>query len=422
MTTGGFCGVDFGTSNSTAGIMAAGAARMCRLEGEHATLPSAIFFDYEARATRFGRDAVDAYVDGRPGRLLRALKSVLGSSLMRETTVVNGRRIAFREIIGLFVARLKAKVEAEAGRPVDSVVLGRPVRFVDGDDAADRQAEAELVAVAHAAGFRHVAMQFEPVAAALDYERRLDREELAFIVDLGGGTSDFAVVRLSPVRARAADRAADILATSGVHIGGTDFDHRLSIDAVMPKLGYDAAIGEKRLPLPRHLFHDLATWHRIQHVYTDDNLRYLARARRSADDPASLARLIDVLEHQAGHRIAGLVEAAKIALSGEDAAAFALPAEPPAAVTMTRAGLDAALAADAGRIAEAALACCARAGVEPGRIGSVFLTGGSTAIPCVRARILDLFPTAGVVSGDLFGSVGVGLALDAARKFDHAPA
>src|SRR4029450_622573 len=99
------------------------------------------------------------------------------------------------------------------------VRLVRPVRFVDGDDEADRRAEAELVDIAKAQGFRHVATQLEPIAAALTYEQSLQREELSLIVDLGGGTSDFVIARLSPARAREADRAGDILGRSGVHIG-----------------------------------------------------------------------------------------------------------------------------------------------------------------------------------------------------------
>ena len=47
-------------------------------------------------------------------------------------------------------------------------------------------------------GFRHIAFQFEPIAAALDYEQSVTREELALIVDMGGGTSDFSIVRVSP--------------------------------------------------------------------------------------------------------------------------------------------------------------------------------------------------------------------------------
>ncbi len=137
-------------------------------------MPSAIFYDYEAHKARFGRDGIAHYIEGTEGRLLRSLKSVLGSSLIDEATLIQRKRVALRDIIGMFLRHLKALVEQERrSTRSDSVVLGRPVRFVDHDDEADRRAESELVGIAKAQGFRDVETQFEPVAAALAYEQDL---------------------------------------------------------------------------------------------------------------------------------------------------------------------------------------------------------------------------------------------------------
>jgi hypothetical chaperone protein len=418
----GYCGLDFGTSNSTLALHGEGGAFLCPLEGSAVTLPSAVFYDAEDHSVRFGRDAVRHYVEGVEGRLLRALKSVLGSSLIEETTLIQRKRVAMRAIIGMFIRHLKRTAEAHLasiGRegPLDSVVLGRPVHFVDHDEAADRRAEAELVAAAKAEGFRHVETQLEPIAAALAYEQSLGREELSLIVDLGGGTSDFVVARLSPERAKQADRSADILGRSGIHIGGTDFDRRLSIAKVMPHLGTEVRLGEKRLPMPQYLFHDLATWHKIPFLYTSDNLHYLRSIVLTADRPDLLRRLIDILAHRNGHRIAGEVEAAKIALSDAEAASFALPLDPPVGVDVRRADVDRAVAEDTARLIETIARCTQAAAVRPEQIQSVFLTGGSTGIPAVRNRILAHLPNARAVPGDMFGSVGTGLAIDAARRF-----
>ena len=51
-------------------------------------------------------------------------------------------------------------------------MLGRPVHFVDEDEEGDKRAEQELEKAARAQGFKHIAFQFEPIAAALDYGRR----------------------------------------------------------------------------------------------------------------------------------------------------------------------------------------------------------------------------------------------------------
>jgi hypothetical chaperone protein len=191
-------GIDFGTSNSTVGVMSGNAPQLLRLEDGSATLPSALFFNFDDDSVSVGRHAVSQYTEGVEGRLLRALKSVLGSSLAHERTRIKKRSMLFSEIIGLFIARLKAKLDAHHGQPAEHVVLGRPVRSVDGDDASDLAAQAELERAARAQGFRHVEFQYEPIAAALDYEQQVTREEIALIVDMGGGTSDFSVVRVSP--------------------------------------------------------------------------------------------------------------------------------------------------------------------------------------------------------------------------------
>jgi hypothetical chaperone protein len=412
-----FCGLDFGTSNSTLGLAAGNGVALCPLEGESVTLPSAIFFDYEDHKVRFGREGIGAYIEGTEGRLMRALKSVLGSSLIDETTLVQKKRVAMRDVIGMFMRHLKAQAERHLGHAIEHVVLGRPVRFVDEDDAADARAEAELISIAKAQGFHHIEMQFEPVAAALAYEQSLAREELALIVDLGGGTSDFAVARLSPERARAHDRAADILGRSGVHIGGTDFDRRLSIRHVMPHLGYDALIGPKKLPMPSHLYHDLATWHRIPTLYTPQNINYLRSILFQVSEPGMIEQLIEVFVERKGHRIAAAVEAAKIALSTEAEVTLPIPLDPVVETVLHQGDLDHAVYEDALRIVQAIDACLRTAGVAPDAIQSVFLTGGSTAVPEIRRQVLGHLPNAQPVTGDLFGSVGLGLAIDAARKF-----
>ncbi len=221
------CGLDFGTSNTTLGVARRGRPpALVRLEGEDVTIPSAIFFDWSSNAV-IGRAAVDAYVDGAQGRLLRSLKSALGSALIDETTQVGRKRLRFTQVIACYLGQLKARAQESAGEPLTQVVHGRPVHFVDGDADGDRKAEDALREIAHSIGFEDVSFQFEPIAAALDYERQVTREEIAMVVDIGGGTSDFSIVRLSPKRRTKADRSSDVLANGGARVGGVDFDRRL---------------------------------------------------------------------------------------------------------------------------------------------------------------------------------------------------
>ena len=413
------CGLDFGTSNSTLAIAAGNVApRLLPLENGRPTIPSTIFFDFEADRTLFGRTATAEYVSGTDGRMMRSLKSILGSSLADEAVRIKRRLVPFLEIIGIFVAELKQRAELETGGPLNSVVLGRPVHYVDDNPLADREAQDQMESAVRARGFRHIAFQYEPIAAALDYEQQVTREELGLIVDLGGGTSDFSIVRVSPERARATDRQADILATAGVHVGGTDFDRLLSLKKVMPALGYQTPTKDGKRPLPSGPYADLATWHRINRLYTPDLLRELKHTAREARYPDRVEKLMSIITHREGHKLAGAVEDAKIALTAAETANLAFEgAEIELTTAIFRAELTAALEGAVDKIEDTLRSVVAIAGLTADRIDTLILTGGSTQIPAVMQRLRANFPNARFVATDAFGSVGLGLALDAVRKF-----
>jgi hypothetical chaperone protein len=419
-----YCGLDFGTSNTTLGVAGdvgpgdGARAHLVPLEGTETTLPSAIFFDFAAARAEFGRAAVQAYAKGTDGRLMRSLKSVLGTELIDQDTLLDKHRIGFRDVLRRLLSEIKVRAERAADRPLEAVVHGRPVHFVDGDDEADRRAEAALAEIARDIGFRHVSFQFEPIAAALDYEQQVTAEEIALIADIGGGTSDFSIVRLSPARRGKAERAGDILANDGIRIGGTDFDRLLSLKSAMPHLGYQSPMQKDGLLAPNGYFTDLSTWSKINFLYTPKVLAELRQVKRESARPDLIARLIQVVEDHLGHRLAMTVERAKIKLSV--AAALKVPlewVEPGLLAGFTRRHFESATGDLARGIAGMIRRCLGDAGLTADRIDAVFLTGGSTLLPNVRAAILDELPASRVVEGDKFGSVGLGLTLDAMRRY-----
>jgi hypothetical chaperone protein len=408
------CGLDFGTSNSTLGV----GGRLVALEGAAVTLPSAVFWEADGGAPRFGRAAIAAYLEGEDGRLLRGLKSTLGSGLVQERTRVGARSVSFREVLARFIGHMKTRAETVLGGPLTQVVMGRPVHFVDDDPQADKAAEQVLADIARDLGFAEVTFQYEPIAAALDYETTVSAEELVLIVDIGGGTSDFSILRVGPDRARLADRAADILANDGIRLGGTDFDRQFSLTEVMPDLGYLAPTMGGQGVMPRHYYLDLATWHRINKLYADRVMADMKALRRQIDAPELLDRMIRVLEGRHGHALAIEVERAKIALSHDDATRLMLRALTGGAnPVVTRARLEAALAGAMDRVAQRIAQVLAMAGTPADRIGTVFLTGGSSALPALRAAVAQAVPGARLARGDDLASVGTGLALEAARRF-----
>lgn len=409
------CGLDFGTSNTTLGLAGAGRPDLLPLEGTHRTIPSAIFFE-PGREALIGRAAIESYVEGTPGRLMRSLKSVLGSSLIEESTPVGRKRITFREIIARYLAAVKSRAEAATGQTLDTVVHGRPVHFVDGDPESDRKAEATLREIAQSIGFRHVRFQYEPIAAALDYEQSVTGEEIALIADIGGGTSDFSILRLSPERHRQDERAEDILANDGVRIGGTDFDRKLSLATVMPLFGLGTPMRRGDLSVPNAYFHDLATWSQINRLYDRKVLRELDEVARDAARPELIARLVKVVEAERGHSLAMSVEGAKITASDTGTGEVDLGwIEPALNVTIDPHGLATQTDPLARRIAERIEVCLVLAGLKADSVDALFLTGGSTRLPHVRAALTACVPQARIVEGDIFGSVGIGLTIEAGR-------
>jgi hypothetical chaperone protein len=421
MSAVAFCGLDFGTSNSTLGLMRQGVPELVALEGNDETLPSAIFFDFAAHRPLIGRAAIAAYSEGVEGRLMRSLKSVLGTDLVDQETLLARNRISFRAVIGQLVGAIKARAETVADEALDAVVHGRPVHFVDGDAAADAHAENALAEIARAAGFKHVSFQYEPIAAALDYERQVTQEEIALIADIGGGTSDFSIVRLGPVRSRAADRAGDILANDGIRIGGTDFDRLLSLRRIMPSLGYGSPMRRPGLLAPNGYFTDLSTWSRINFLYAPKVRAELRDVLRESARPDLISRLIRVVDEHWGHRLAITVERAKIVLSGRDAYDVDLGwIESGWLQPIARAEMENATDELVRGIVGSLRGCLAAAGLQASDVDAVFLTGGSTLLPHVRRAILAAIPEAAVVDGDKFGSVGLGLTLEAARRYGRA--
>ncbi|KTB57688.1 heat-shock protein [Pseudomonas viridiflava ICMP 13104] len=411
------CGIDFGTSNSTVGWQRPGMESLIALEDDKITLPSVVFFNMEERRPVYGRLALHEYLEGYEGRLMRSLKSLLGSKLIKHDTSVLGTAMPFKDLLALFIGELKKRAENTAGREFEQVVLGRPVHFVDDDAQADQEAEDTLAEVARKIGFKDVSFQFEPIAAAFDYESTIENEELVLIVDIGGGTSDFSLVRLSPERRRHDDRQQDILATGGVHIGGTDFDKQLSLQGVMPLFGYGSRMKSGAyMPTSHHI--NLATWHTINAVYSQKSQLALGSMRYDIEDTGGIDRLFKLIEQRAGHWLAMEVEETKIQLTHAEHRHLPMDrVEPGLSVELSRAMFEAAIDAQLERVRNSVTNLLNDAGVSVEQVNTVFFTGGSSGIPALRNSVAAMLPNARHVEGNIFGSIGSGLAIEAKKRY-----
>lgn len=387
-------------------------------------MPTAVFYSAEDATRQFGRAAIAAYVDGHEGRLMRSIKSILGSDLMDEATELpGGLQVRYIDVVIAYLRQLREVAQAHWQTPIEQVVIGRPVFFVDDDPRRDARAQYTLLQAAHAAGLSEVRFQLEPIAAALDYESRLrpdEGERLVLVADIGGGTSDFSVVRASALAHQRADRRSDVLSNFGVHIAGTDFDRAVNLAKIMPVLGYNGTGPEGR-PVPSKIYFDLATWHLINTTYTPNRIAELKQMRRMYNDHDAHRRLLQVLNHHRGHDLAACAEQAKIAVSESGRATIALDfIEPGLQVSVDDRELRSALEHGVERIVAAAREAMRLAQLDPGQLGAVYFTGGSTGLGFLVERIGAAFPSAEVVRGDRYSSVVSGLAITAQQSFGAA--
>ena len=426
----GFVAIDFGTSNSAVALpRAEGGVRLVELEPGQSTMPTAVFYRADTPAHQleadrlYGRAALAAYVEGVDGRLMRSMKSILGSNLLDQgTDIGGGRAVKYRDVVVGYLRRLKACAEAEAGHAVSRAVLGRPVFFVDDDPVRDAQAQAALEAAAREVGFSELQFQYEPIAAALDFESGVQRECLVLVADIGGGTSDFSLVRVGPDRRHRLERRDDILANHGVHVAGTDFDRQVELACVLPLLGYralrPAKPGETPREVPSSVYFDLATWHLINTVYAPARLAELRGMKSWYANPRHHARLLAAVEERLGHALANAAERAKIDVALQGRAAVDLGAlEAGLMSALQEAEAASALEGDFGRIVQAAQETTRLAGVAPGQVQALYFTGGSTGLTPLVDRIAACFPDAERVRGDRFASVAQGLGLHARAVF-----
>ncbi|SHH08706.1 hypothetical chaperone protein [Cognatiyoonia sediminum] len=405
-------GIDFGTSNTAAAIMAGDKPYLIPVEEGKTTLPTSVFFDTHRANAVYGSAANAALIDGREGRFMRALKSVLGTPLMHERRLISYQRVTLIEVVALFLTTVKQRAEQATGLTIDSVLSGRPVRFHPDPDRNAR-AEVDLRSAYETAGFTDISFMYEPEAAAQTSTANLDGN-YGLVVDIGGGTSDFTIFEKSSGQTR-------VIASHGVRVGGTNFDRALNLATVMPLLGYHGELKNEMCPgthtAPNALFQDLATWEKIPFLYTPETQRFTKRYAKLALDKPPFERLAEVIEMEMGHDISFAVEAGKIARNASDSAEIDLSfIEPNLVVPLSGSILSTTLTPLTTQISDAARATLAMADLSSDDIGTVVYVGGSSLMRSVTEAITAVLPNAAQERTAAFTAVADGLAMAAAQS------
>jgi hypothetical chaperone protein len=420
-------GIDFGTTNSSVaranGTGAIELAQFPNAGGVTEAYRSLLYLDKVAARIKSwsGPTAIEEYLAAETkGRLVQSLKSFLTSRTLKNTDVF-GRRMSIEDLIARILRDLREKAESQFGSPIRTAVVGRPVRFVGAEKEEDNSfAQERLAAAFKIAGYESVEFELEPVAAAHYYESTLDHDELIFIGDFGGGTSDFSLLHVGPTILKRGRAPSDLLGNSGVGLAGDAFDARIVRNLVSPALGRGSSARSmnKVLPaVPNWVYAKLERWHHLSFLRTNSVIGMLNSTLAEAFEPEKIVALLHLIREDLGYELHRAVQRVKRDLSEHTAAPFQFSdgmIEIDAPVKRT--DFEEWIAEDLAQIEASVDSLIADSGVVCADVDMVFLTGGSSFVPAVRRIFESRFGAGRIRTGNEFTSVARGLAVSAASR------
>ena len=360
-----------------------------------------------------GFDAIRQYLfTGLDGRFMQSIKAFLPSATFTGTVIKN-RHYSIVELVAIFLRRAREAAEQQLGRKLEGrIVLGRPARF-SLDPEEDRLAESRLLEAAQLSGLPEVTLLIEPIAAALAYEARLDHDEVVIVADLGGGTSDFTVMRVGPGRRRGGDRNESVLASGGLPVAGDALDGEVVRARLFDQLGYGSeyrAFGAKTVGTELDLSQAPALEPR-QLSEVEEVSRVPARGaedQRSTggDQPPDRDRRLRpllCLVPRSGARQARRTRREQAEIADDQ---HGLPLKQ----DLTPEQFAGAIAGQIEAIRKTAFEVLERAKLDVGQVDAVFLTGGTSLVSAIRSDFARIFGAEKLRGRGTFTSVVDGLA------------
>lgn len=461
-----FCGIDFGTSNSSVALSDGQNVRVLPIDESNlnpTSLPSLLYISRDGEHI-VGRDAantfiernvdrevilkqvdlgieIQAYVGGEgdneygkivskeptnvteavsakamievnsPGRLFQSLKTLLRMKQFKGTEVF-GTQYQIEELTAIILRKIKAAADLAADRDIERAVFGRPVRFSN-RDAENDTAERRLETAAKLAGFKEVTFFYEPVGACVEYAMSDERKQRLLVVDIGGGTFDVCIMEFGGQQGTGERlKNSKILSVSGVPIAGDAIDQEITREKMFPCFGSNARYGPSNLKFPQYLFNTIIDWQNIYKLNTEETINWLIAAESSSDQPEAVRALRSLIQRNYGYPLARAVEAAKINLSSL----------PNAYIDFEKPDIDVhefihqdemagIMEHMLDKMEQSLVEAEKLAGIRPGDIDRILTTGGTSLIPAVREMLKRRYGADKLHSRDTFTSVASGLAI-----------
>jgi len=365
----------------------------------------------------FGHEAFEQYIDlPSEGYFIKSPKSFLGASGLRNEFVQ-----FFEDIVTAMMQNIKHRAEQHLKQEITQTVIGRPVNFQGlNAEKSNQQAIQILETSAKRAGFKNIEFLYEPIAAGLDFESDLQRNTKVLVVDIGGGTTDCAMVMMGPDYRNKNERKDDFLGHTGERVGGNDLDIQLAGRELMPVFGMMSQL-KNGLPMPTQLFWDAVSTNdagaqsNYNHPETERALRQLML---DTTEPKLLQRFIELRHKKQNYQIVRIAESTKIALS--DTVQYTVkfddlsPSLSQVEHIVSREKLTEAIERPLSKMIELMKEAVAQSGTKP---ELVYVTGGSAKSVILKEAIRSTFGEIETVDGDHFGSVASGLTIWANKIF-----
>ena len=451
-----YCGFDYGTSNCALGVLENGKPRLANLEGEYKYLPSTVYalsrdfiservakglsdalrsdfiemrkgilsrarrfrieedYDVDDQVLFFGREAFSEYYQfPDEGYFVKSPKSFLGGAGLRAEHIH-----FFEDVVTVMMMNVKQCSEKNLQQNMRHAVIGRPVNFQGiNAEESNQQALSILTVAAKRAGFESVEFQYEPIAAGLDFERNLENDQTVLVVDIGGGTSDCAMVRMGPSYRDRLDRAGDFLSYTGERVGGNDLDIQLAGRQVMPLFGMGAEL-KTGLPMPTQLYWNAVTTNDVTAQATfssQETKQQMDQLRLDMVKPNLMDRFKTMREHKHNFHVVKDAEEAKIKLSELEQVSVDLGyIEELLCLDINREQFAQSIIHPVEKMVTLMLDAIGQAGEKP---DVIYMTGGSAKSPVIQAAVREHIGDIPLLDGDHFGSVASGLTVWADRIF-----
>ncbi len=415
-------GIDFGTSNSALSVNIDNEVKLLSVDKDNPisnSLKSILYFLKEDGDTHsyVGYEGVNKYIENdADGRYMQSIKTFLPDTAFDKTSIY-GKKYTLEQLISILLKVMKERGEKIIDQEVTDLILGRPVIFSENKEK-DKIAQKRLKQAAELAGFKNITFQLEPIAAALAYEKGLNKgeEQLVLVGDFGAGSSDFTIHKAQ--NKSKSQREHDILSVGGVYIGGDVFDSQIMREKIAAYYGKDvqakSMFSDNYFGLSPLVIKKLMKWHLIPQLRLPRTLNNIKELKVTADfnDKKLIENLENLIASNYGYLLFQSIEKTKCELSHNDESRIYFnDYDICIDELLTKLDFEAFIAEKVSAINTCIDATLKSANLTPKDIDVVFLTGGSSYIPLIRELFEKRIGPDKIRIADAFTSVAYGLGL-----------